>query len=130
LSTEGRKKIAFFLKRGSYPSGWGRRGCKEAVAGWGGGQRGKIFFGWRLQGRPPIGCRRWNPTRSPLAESSLKEGLGVLLPGMAEDLCGRARLDDAAVLHDDDLIGEGPDHPQIVGDKHVGHGVAPLQIFK
>ncbi len=41
---------------------------------------------------------------------------------------GRAGLDDAAVVHDRDLVGQGAHHPQVVGDEEVGHVVAALQV--
>ena len=70
-----------------------------------------------------FGCR-------PLIKGCPKEGFRVILSGAGENLCGRACLDDTAMLHDNDLVGQSPDHPQVMGDEHIGHGVAPLQILE
>src|SRR5690606_40870609 len=54
-----------------------------------------------------------------------KEPLGVLGPGIADDLLGRALLDDPAVLHDQQAVRGVVRHADIVGDKDDGQ-VEPL----
>ena len=53
-------------------------------------------------------------------------GVGVARAG--EELAGRAVLDDAAVLHHVDVVGELLDDRQVVGDQHHRHAVAGLQL--
>jgi hypothetical protein len=58
-----------------------------------------------------------------LSQSGRKQPAGIFLCRGGEDFLRRARLDYSAMLHDGYIVGERPDHPQIMGDEHVGHPV-------
>src|ERR1700730_15011995 len=47
---------------------------------------------------------------------------------LIQDTLGRTGLDDRAVLHDEDLVGQRAHDPQIVADEQVGEAVAGLQF--
>jgi hypothetical protein len=48
--------------------------------------------------------------------------------GIVEDLVARAFLDDAALLHDDDAVGDLLDHAEIMADEQAGEAVLALQF--
>jgi hypothetical protein len=47
---------------------------------------------------------------------------------MLADRLGRPRFDDDPEVHDRDLVGDLPDHRQVMRDEQVGHVPLPLQI--
>jgi hypothetical protein len=55
-------------------------------------------------------------------------GIGLARP--LEDLGHGTLLDDAAVAHDADPVGELPDHPEIVGDEQDRHAELALQLLQ
>src|SRR5216683_7193405 len=56
------------------------------------------------------------------------ERAGVGMFGGGHHAVGGAGLDDLAVLHDQDLVGERAHDPQVVADEEVGEAVARLQF--
>ncbi|MGA0716167.1 MAG: hypothetical protein ACO3OO_13015 [Gemmobacter sp.] len=55
------------------------------------------------------------------------EGLRVRVFGRAEELRGRAGLDDAAGLEHDHAVGDRADHPEVVADEEIAQPVARLK---
>ena len=47
---------------------------------------------------------------------------------VVEDLLGRPLLDDLAALHDDDVVGHGAHHREVVADEEIGELVRALQV--
>ena len=62
------------------------------------------------------------------AEGGGHQGLGVIGPGRIEDLFGGALFHHLALPHDDNLIGQGADNLQVVGNEQIGKTVRLLQI--
>ena len=51
----------------------------------------------------------------------------VRVPGMAQDLCGGALLDDPSRVHDCQPVREAGDHGEIVGHVEHRHALLPAQ---
>src|SRR5258708_40295915 len=54
---------------------------------------------------------------------ALQERLQTRRLGIAEELCRRSLLEDLAVGHKQDAIGEGPGECHFVGDNHHSHPI-------
>ncbi|GAB2860427.1 hypothetical protein GCM10027074_29540 [Streptomyces deserti] len=50
----------------------------------------------------------------------VEESAGPFVPGREPQPFGRARLDDLAGAHDEDVVGEGPDDVQVVAEQDDG----------
>ncbi len=61
---------------------------------------------------------------------ALEQGLGIGVLGVAEDLLGRAELDDPAEIHHRDPMTDVTDHAQIVADEHHGEMHLALQAHE
>ena len=61
-------------------------------------------------------------------EAGGEQAAGVGLDGALEDLAHAAGLDDAALLHDHDVVGEVADHRQVVGDEDEGDAEVAAQV--
>ena len=59
-----------------------------------------------------------------------QQGLGVGMIGRHEDALRGTGLHDFTEVHDDDLVGEEPDHRKIVADEEQGGVVALLHVVK
>ena len=72
-------------------------------------------------GRRPLPSGRALPRPSSCVEHQAQELLGALLLRVAEDLGGRALLDDDAAVHEDDAAGDVAGELHLVGDDDHRH---------
>ena len=94
------------------------------------------------QDRGLFPCRAWRPlacccgyslTHAFVARSLDPEGRRDQRPGIVglralENLLRRPELDDLAVAHDDDVVGERADDLEVVADEEIGEIVLCLQV--
>ena len=59
-----------------------------------------------------------------------EQRLRVGCAGVGEHLGHRARLDDAALLHHDHVVGDAPHDVEIVGDEQERHAELRLQVLE
>ena len=62
------------------------------------------------------------------SEGSSNQGFCVIRLRSFEYLARRALFDDLAVAHDDDFVGQGAHHLQVVADEQIGQFVTDLQF--
>ena len=55
---------------------------------------------------------------------------GSLVVGISDDFCDGAVLDDSAVAHDGDFVGEMGGHGEVVGDEKKSHPETVLEFEK
>ena len=56
-----------------------------------------------------------------------KQALGVGVALVSEEIVHRSLFDDAAAIHDDDVMGDLGDHAEVVGDEQDRHAELSLQ---
>lgn len=52
------------------------------------------------------------------------------MPRIRDDAFGRIAFDDAVAVHDGDVVGDGFDHGEVVGDEHVGRPGPRLKVAR
>src|SRR5699024_3451983 len=74
------------------------------------------------------GCRGSRPGRSQQRRGGGQQGPGVLVVGAGEDVLHGAVLDDPAVMHDGDGVGDEADGADVVGDEHQAQPQLALEV--
>src|SRR4051812_7820106 len=77
------------------------------------GTLGCEFSGWQVSGLVVVRA----------SEDALEEGAGALLGGVVDDAAGGSLLDDAALVQEDDRVGDLPREADLVRDDDERHAV-------
>ena len=101
------------------PDARGQRGWKGQP---GGGAKGL--------GTSPAGSRRAVPTVGIGARDGIKQHARIGMTGVAKERSRGSRLDDAAEIHDGDMIADVPHDPQVVRDEEIGKTAFRLNVLQ
>ena len=61
---------------------------------------------------------------------SRKQGLGIRMQGVRENIFLTAEFHHATQVHNTDLVGDKLDHRQIMGNEQIGQSSFPLELFE
>ena len=81
-----------------------------------------------LQDRRFVGRLQRNAVLAGQVRNGRDKAPGIGMAGRLQDLFGAALLDDVALLHHHDAVGDLGHHPEVVGDEHDAHSLASLDL--